>query len=198
MPVTFQDFTPFVDFTAIEEAVQAFFVAVPTATFVAPANEDDPGREKWTAGDGNIAFYTNFNELVFQACRPRVKIRLHTVNHVRGNYALDANGNLREKAWQGSLDFGIVSEPFYALHTALRSQVAAIIPMVLGQIAPDNSLFATTGINALLANFQVSEFWARNWTSDITPAEGAYMSLIPVELAFSVNPSAWPAGMVTV
>lgn len=196
--MTFQDFIPINDFTLIESAVQAFFAAVPGGSFVAPPAETDPRREQWTAGQDNISFYTNFNELVFQACRPRVKIRLHSVNSVRGCYALDADGTIREKAWRGSMDFGIVTEINYTKHTQLRAMVLAIINQVMPAIAADNSLFPTTGVNPLLNYHEVSEFWMQNVSTDVVAIEGAYVSMIPVQLAFSVKPDAWPAGMLTV
>lgn len=189
----FTSFIPFYEFSVIETAVQSFFVGVDRSFFVAPLGETDAAREAWKPAAGSVAFYTVANQLVFQACRPRVAIKLHNVNHIRDAYALDVNGNMREKAWQGSMDFGIVTEPNYAFHASLRAAVLAIIPQVIGQIAADNSLFAATGINALLTNFQVSEFWARNCSTDATPIEGAYVSQIPVELAFSVPPTAWSA-----
>ena len=194
----FTDFIPFYDFSVIETAVQSLFVGVDGSFFEAPLGETDAARKDWLPQPGNVAFYTVANQLVFQECRPRVANRLHNVNHIRGAYAIDANNNLREKAWQGSMDFGIVSEPNYQFHAQLRAAVLAIIPQVIGQVAADNSLFATTGINALLTNFQVSEFWSRNCSTAVTPMNGAYVSQIPVELTFSVKPSAWPIGMITV
>jgi len=196
--VNFTNFTPFYDFSVIETAVQSFFVGVDGSFFVAPLGETDEARGKWTPGAGEVAFYTVANQLVFQECRPRVAIRLHNVNHVRDAYAIDANNNVREKAWQGSMDFGIVTEPNYAYHAQLRAAVLAIIPQIMPQVVADNSTFATTGINALLTQFQVSEFWARNCSTEVAVISGAYTSLIPVELALSVPPSAWPAGMISV
>ena len=190
--MNFQDFIHFYDFSVIETAVQTLFTTVDGSFFVAPLGETATARKDWTPGEGNVAFYTVANQLVFQECRPRVAIRLHNVNHIRNAYALDVNGNMREKAWQGSMDFGIVTEPNYAYHAQLRAAVLAIIPQVIGQITDDNSTFATTGINALLTNFQVSEFWSRNASTEVVKESGAYCSLIPVELAFSVPPTAWP------
>ena len=195
---TYADFQKFYDTTLIETAVQAFFIAVVGANFVAPLDETNPARGTWTPAAGQTAFYTNKDVVVNQAARPRVKSRLHSIQHVRGAYALDANGNFQEKAWTASLDLGIVTAPNYTTHSTLRSLVRAIIPTVLGQIAPDGSLFATTGINALLNYHQVSEFWTRNTSTDVQPGDSAYLSAIPIQLAFGVLPSAWPAGMQTV
>jgi hypothetical protein len=198
MNPTFQNFAPLYDFSLIERGIQDFFVSLPGSVFNAPLDDDDPDREKWSAGPGNIAFYTALQALTFTKCRPRVAIGLHNVNHIRQAYALDANGNLREKAWQGSCRFWIVTEPNYKLHTQLRAKVLAIIPQVLGVITPDNSQFPITGINSLLKYHQVAEFWARDVSTSITPEEGNYQSEIPVELSFSVLPTVWPAGMQTV
>ena len=196
--MTFTDFVPLYDFTLIEQAVQAFFCKVPGGSFVAPPAETAPARESWTAGPDNIAFYTNFNELVFQQCRPRVKIRLHSVNSVKGCYALDSAGTIREKSWRGSMDFGIVTGINYTQHSQLRAMVLAIINQAMPGIAVDNSAFPITGLNPLLASHEVSELWMRNASTDIVTMDGAYVSMIPCELAFSVKPTAWPSGMITV
>ena len=192
----FSDFTPFYDFSVIETAVQTLFTTVDGSFFVAPLGETDAARKDWAPGAGSVAFYTVANQLVFQECRPRVAIRLHNVNHIKDAYVIDVNGNLREKAWQGSMDFGIVTEPNYAYHAQLRAAVLAIIPQVIGKVSADNSAFGTTGINALLTNFQVAEFWSRNASTEVQREIGAYCSLIPVEVTFSVPPSAWPAGSI--
>ena len=194
--MTFRDFTPLVDFSLIEAAVSAFFVAVPGGSYAAAPVESATNRQAWLPGTGNIGFYTAQNLLVNQASRPRVMIRLHAINHRPGAYAIDANGSLREKAWIASMDFGIVTEPSYTSHTAQRAAVLAIIPQLI-TISADGTLYPGGGINALLAYHQVSEFFARSVTTDVVPAEGAYMSTIPVQLAFNVLPSAWPAGMQT-
>ena len=72
------------------------------------------------------------------------------------------------------------------------------IQQVLPQIAADNSRFTNTGINALLQYHEVHEFNASNVSTNITPEDGNYQSTIPIQLSFSVKPSAWPAGMKTV
>jgi hypothetical protein len=196
--MTFQDFAKFNDFSLIEKAVQAFFCAVDGGSFVAPKDDTDLTRESFEAGPDNIAFYTAFQALTFTKCRPRVFIGLSSVTRLAGAYAIDPNGNLREKSWRGSITFGMITKPDYSLHTQLRAQVLSIIQQVLPQISADNSLFTSTGINDLLDHYQVSEFWARNISTNIIPEDGNYQSTIPVEIAFSVNPTAWPAGMITV
>jgi hypothetical protein len=193
--MTFSDFQPLYDFSLIEKAVQALFVGVDGGVFVAPLDDNDPAREQWTAGAGNIAFYTAFQALTFQLCRPRVFIGLHSVNCITGAYAVDSNGNLREKAWRGQMLIGIITEPNYTLHTQLRSAVLAIIPQVLGAVTVTD--FPNTGINALLAYHQVSEFYSSDASTSVTPEDGNYQSAITVKLAFSVRPDKWPSGMLT-
>ena len=196
--MTFQDFTKFNDFSLIEKSVQAFFCAVDGGSFIAPKDDTDQTRESFEAGPDNIAFYTAFQALTFTKCRPRVFTGLHSITRLPGAYAIDANGNLREKSWRGSITFGMITKPDYILHTQLRAQVLSIIQQVLPPITADNSSFTAGGINALLTYHQASEFWARDISTNIVPEDGNYQSTIPVEIAFSVNPAAWPAGMITV
>ena len=196
--MTFQDFTKFNDFSLIEKAVQAFFCAVPGGSFVAPKDDTDITRESFVAGPDNIAFYTAFQSLTFTKCRPRIFIGLFSARGLPGAYAIDANGTMREKSWRGQITLGMITKPDYILHTQLRAQVLSIIPQVAPQVKLDNSGFTLTGINALLDHYQVSEFWASNISTNIVPEDGNYQSTIPIEIAFSVNPSTWPAGMVTV
>ena len=150
----FTDFQNLYDFSLIEKGVQSVFVNTDGGSFVAPKDDQDPTRESWVAGAGNIAFYTAFQALTFTQCRPRVFTGLHNVNCITGAYAIDANGNAREKAWRGSMRIGIITEPNYTLHTQLRSAVMAIIPQVLGAATVTD--FPTTGINSFLVYHQVS------------------------------------------
>lgn len=192
--MNFTDFQPMYDFSLIEAAVQKFFATVDGTFFVSPPDDSDATRESWLPG-ADVAFYTSFQELTFQQARPRVRIRLHNVNHVAKAYVIDPNGTVREKAWTASMDFGIVTLPNYTKHAQLRSAVLSIISQVTPTITADNSTFSTTGINPLLTVHEVSEFWMRNVSTDVTPMEGVYLSQIPVQLAFNVKTSAWPAGM---
>ena len=198
MSLNFTNFAPLTDFSLIEIAVQKYFVAADGSNFVTPPDDSDATREQWVAPTGSIAFYTAFQALTFQKCRPRVFIGLHSINPVSGAYALDVNGNLREKAWAAQMMFGVITDQNYTKHTQLRAQVLALIQEIIGQIAADNSLFATTGVNPFLAYHQVGQFYATNTSTDIGTEDGAYQSTIPVALNFSVKPTAWPAGMQTV
>ena len=193
--MTFADFQPLYDFTLIEKAVQSVFVNCDGSVFIAPPDDSDPTRESWTAPMGNIGFYTAYQVLTFTQCRPRVFSGLTKINSVRGAYAVDANGNMREKAWTGMYQLGIITAPDYTIHTQLRSMVLAIIPQVLGAVTVTD--FPNTGANAILQYHQISQFDAHDISTAITPAEGNYQSTIPVNLAFSVKPTAFPAGMIT-
>ncbi len=193
--MNFSDFQAIYDFTVIETAVQSMFATI--AGYSVPPNDGDQDAENWLPPEGATPFYTAFQALTFQKCRPRVYIAAFDFQPVRQAYAIDANSNLREKAWVGNMRLGIITNPNYTLHTQLRAQVLAIIPQVQPGIAMDNSAFAGTGINAILASHQVSEFYADNLSTTITPEEGTYRSTINIKLAFSVPPSAWPAGMQT-
>ena len=193
--MTFADVQPIYDFTVIEKAVQQMFASI--AQFSIPPWDDDPKAAEWTPPPYTTAFYTAFQSLVFQKCRPRVYIAAFNFQHVRQAYAIDADNNLREKAWTGTMRLGIISEPNYKEHTELRSKVLAVIPQILSGITPDNSKFATTGINAQLYKHQVNEFYAESLNTVVIPEEGTYRSTINIKLAFSVLPSAFPAGMIT-
>ena len=197
MSENFTTYAPLTDFSLIEKAVQSFFVSLAGGSFVAPPNDDSDTRESFTASAGQIAFYTAFQSLTFQQCRPRVFIGLHSVNPIQGAYIIDANGNIREKAWSGQIGFGIVTEPNYSLHTQLRSQVLAAIQQVICTISPDNSTFATTGINPFLTFHEVSQFYATNTSTAVSEEEGAYQSTLSVAINFGVKPNAWPSNTQT-
>lgn len=193
--MNFTDFQNFYDFSLIEKAVQSVFVSVDGSVFVAPPDDSDPTREKWTAGAGNIAFYTAFQALTFTKCRPRVFTGLHNINRVPMSQAVDANGNLREKAWTGVMRLGIITKPDYTVHTQLRAMVLAIIPQVMGAVTVTD--FPNTGANALLQYHQISQFDPVDISTTIVPEDGNYQSQIPVSIAFNIKPTAFPAGMIT-
>ena len=193
--MNFEDFQAIYDFTVIEKAVQSLFVSI--AGYSAPVNDDDPNASAWTPPAGTTPFYTAFQAMTFQKCRPRVYVTAFSFQPVRQAYAIDANNNLREKAWSGNMRLGIITEPNYTLHTQLRAQVSAIIPQIMPVVVMDNSAFAGTGINSVLTTHQISEFYSDNLTTSVIPEEGTYRSTINIKLAFSVLPSAWPAGMIT-
>jgi hypothetical protein len=196
MNPTFNDFAPLYDFSLVEKAVQAFFCSdALDAPFVAPKDDDDPDREKWTAGADGIAFYTAFQALTFTKCRPRVFIGLNNITEYPSAKIIDANGVLRSSAWKAALKFGIITEPNYVLHTALCSTVLAIIPQLQPLPTPDGSGIAQGGVNKFLQYHEVGLFALADASTHITPEDGNYNSPINVNITFSVRASAWPGGI---
>jgi len=190
--MNFQDFIPFYDFSVIEAAIQKLFCTVDGSFFETPLGETDNARKDWTPQVGNVAFYTVANQLVFQECRPRVAIRLKSVHAMANAYDVDALNTVRGFGWHGIVDFSVVTEMNYAFHSQLRAAVAAIVPQVMPQIVADNSLFSTTGINALLTNFQVSKFFTLDLSTEPNVTQGFYGTVIPVEMEFSTPTRLWP------
>lgn len=191
--IDFNQFAPLYDFSLIEKAVQDFFVALPAGTFVKPADEDDPARESWTPPGGSIPFYTPTQALVLQACRPRVGILETNFSEFPSARILDADGVYRASAWRGVIKFAIITEPNYALHRQLRGAVIAILP----QLQPLPTSIGVSGINKLLQYHEVGQFAMNSGDTAITPANGYYLSMLTVNLTFSVRATAWPGGTLT-
>ena len=190
-----QDLLNIYDFSLIEKAVQAFFVAVPECSFVAPLNDDDPNREAWTAGADNIAFYTAFQSLTFTKCRPRIFIKLNDITEFIGADEIDANAVLRARAWRATLEFGVITEPNYTLHTQLRALMLALIPTLQPTIDTDNATIKAGSVNDLLTYHEVATLKMSSTTTNIAIEEdGAYWSAIPCALVFNVKATAWPEG----
>lgn len=192
--MTFSDFHSIYDFTVIEKAVQQMFANI--AFFSVPPCDGDPAQPSWTPPANTTAFYTAFQALVFQKCRPRVYIASFDFQTVRQAYAIDANNNLREKAWTGSIRLGVITEPDYRKHTELRAKVLSIVPMIMPGVTFNNSELTGTGINQFLFQHQITEFYVDNLSTQVIPDEGTYRSTINIKTAFSVLPSAWPPGMI--
>lgn len=194
---SFPDFAPLYDFSLIEEAVQNFFCS-PTigGAFVAPADDDDPDREQWTAGADKIAFYTAFQALTFRKCRPRVYTSLNNIIELPG-HIIDVNGVLRAKSWRARLTFGVITAASYSIHTSLRAAVLAIIPQLQPLPTPDGSGIAAGGLNRYLQYHELGQFAMADNSTHITIEEGAYTSPINCLLTFSVRATAWPGGTVT-
>lgn len=194
---TYQAFAPLYDFSGIEKAVQAYFCGIAGGTFEKPRDDEDPQREKWAPDAGNVAFYTAFQALTFQKCRPRVYISGFSINELK-QYVLDAAGILRNKAWTGRMNFGVVTKPDYTYHTQLRAAVTAILPELQPLPVPaDGSAIGTSGLNALLKIHEMGQFEMVAQDTIITPEDGNYRSMIPVALTFSVRATAWPRGTLT-
>lgn len=195
---TFLDFSVLYDFSLIEKAVQAFFVAltqsVPnSAPFVAPADDDDPNRGQWTPPVGSVAFYTAFQNETFQKSRPRIYTALNNITTVK-SYIVDAVGTFRAQAWKAKLTFGIVTEPSYTLHTSLRSVILTIIPQLGPQITMDGSGIGLGGVNGFLQYHEVGILEMDATTTHISPEDGCYNSVIPCTITFNVRATAWPGG----
>lgn len=188
------DYSPLYDSTLIEKAIQKFYtdpngpVASGGGSYDAPLNDDDPGREKWTPGDGATAFYTANQNLVFQQCRPRVWIDDFAFSEMPDAQAMDVNGVLRCTAWTGRIRFGLITEPNFALHAALRAQNLAIIPMLQATIKPDGTgIDYTQGLNQYLTVHEIGRLNVANVTPGITPGKGYYLSPITINFTWSLR-----------
>ena len=190
--MSFTDYIPLVDSTLVEAAIQKFFVNLDGGSFVAPLDNNDPKREKWTPGDGDIAIYSAFQNKVFQSVRPRVFFMLASATPYAAAYLLDASGVFRPKAWRGEVHFGIISEQDYAKHTQLRAMLLAILPMLAPLPTADGSDIATSGVNKYLALHQVAEFRIKDFAFSLEENSGAYQSAIPVSMTWGVRSEAWP------
>jgi hypothetical protein len=188
----FTDFMPLVDSTLIEAAVQDSFVNLEGGCFVAPLDNDDPAREKWTPGGGNIAIYTAFQNLVFQSCRPRVNISLVSASPYPSAYLTDANGVFRPKAWRGEVVFHVISDPVYLKHTQLRAKVLAILPTLAPLPTADGSDIAMSGVNEYLEFHEVAQFAVKDFAMHLEEGGGAYISTIPVDVTWGVRSDKWP------
>lgn len=190
---TFTDFEKLYDFTVIEKAVQSFFCAESLeAGFEAPLNDDDPARETWKPAGGNIAFYTAFQALTFQQCRPRVWIDDFSFSNLPSAKNIDVNNVLRQKSWIGSMRLGIITEPNFVRHAALRARVLAILPLLQPIFEADGSGIAQGGMNQFLPNHEVGIFEVIQCSPRIAPHEGNYQSPITINLTFGIRESAWP------
>lgn len=190
---TFTDFEKLYDFTVIEKAVQSFFCAPAMAAgFEKPADDDDPAREKWTPPNGGIAFYTAFQALTFQQCRPRVWIDDFSFSNLDQAKTVDVNNVLRFKAWTGSMRLGIITEPNFVRHAALRARVLAILPQLQPTLEPDGSGIAQGGVNQFLENHEIGIFEAVQCSPRIAPGDGYYSSPITINLTFGIRETKWP------
>jgi hypothetical protein len=190
--------SPFYDFSLLEQAGQSFFcnpdgpVAQGGGAFVAPPNDDDDTRENWTPG-ANIPFYTAFQNDTFQKCRPRVWAVLPQITAVPFARTLDANGQFRVTAWTALMKFGVLSEPFYPKHIALRTLMLAAIPMLGPVITADGGQIATTGINAFLQYHQLAQIEILPASTYVdTSNQGYYVSYVDTQITFSILPAKYP------
>ena len=174
------------DFSLIEKALQSYFIAA--AGMVAPPDEGDDTREEWVPDAGKVAVFTAFQAAIFQKARPRVACFLNNI----GNAATppkaiaDHNGALRNVLWRGNLTLEIITEPDYAAHTALRSQVAALGEMIAPMVANPATAI---GVNQYLQYHRVNLSVPQGMDTSISIGEGFYGSQFNYQLTFSVPPS---------
>lgn len=193
--MTFLDLKPLFDFSQWEIALQQFFCD-PVAgggLFVAPPDELDPTRETWTPAAGNIAFFTAYQNAVFQKARPRVSVA--PVSYQVGNdLVLDANSRLQKRYWKVPIEFVVVTQAEYALHCDLLATVRAIAA-TLNPVA-DGINQQTTGLNQFLTVHELSQIWdaGNSLATGITADKGAYVTSIKYNATFAVRASAWPGG----
>ena len=74
---TYADFAPFYEFSRLEVAVQAHFVA--SGAFVSPPDDTADNKETWTPAAGIVPIFTAFQAATFQKNRPRVSIDLQNI-----------------------------------------------------------------------------------------------------------------------
>jgi hypothetical protein len=189
----YNDFKPLYDFSLIEIAVQKFFVELAGGPFVQPAGDDDPARENWTPPGGAIPFYTPAQNLVHQKCRPRVGLMQNDFSELPDARRVDVNNVLRAFAWRGTLRFGVVTEPNYALHRDLRAVMLALIPQLQPTYEADGSGLAAGGVNQYLEFHEVAALSLASLNTDIMAGQGYYLSTIPVNYTFGIRPTKWPA-----
>jgi hypothetical protein len=189
------DFAPIYDFSLIEKAVQRFFVELDDTggIYEAPLDDDDPARGEWKPTQGCIAFYTAFQALTFQKCRPRVWCSLNNIVPFNNDARrVDGAGASRVTGYRASMRFGVITAPKYPLHVALRGSVASLIPLLGPTITADGSQIATGGINAFLEYHEIATFELAPLTTAIAPEEGVYRSDFDCNLTFGIRPDKWP------
>lgn len=178
------------DFSEIETALQSYFVA--SGGMVAPPAENDASREDWTAGDGNVAFFTAFQAAIFQKSRPRVACLLNGIQNATnpGHMIEDNNGALRNTLWRGQLTFDLITGPSYTAHVDLRAKVMALAEMIAPMVRDTTKLI---GANQYLTNHLINYVAPQGLDTSIAIGQGYYGSQLTYQLTFSVPPPALAA-----
>ena len=173
------------DFTAIEVAVQAYFVS--TGLFAAPPGEDDPARKDWLPGTGAIACFTAREENIFQKHTPRVTILLNNLQPMAIPFkaVADGNGALRNHAWRGTLSIGLVTQPKYGIHLTTRNTVHALGEMIAPMVSDPTILL---GANQFLSSGNHCIYKCENQNIDLSISEGeaAFGSVLNYQITFGV------------
>jgi len=196
--MTFRDLIPLYDFSLWEQAVQAFFCdnTQGGGMFVQPPT--DANREKWIAPAGEIAFFTAFQNAVFQKARPRVS--LNPISYKPYNeraMVLDANSRAENRAFDVPLEFIVVTKPDYIYHTQIIAAVRAIVSqmMPVAQFAQ----IQNTGLNAFLTYHELSKIWdaGNSLATGVNSDKSAYVTAVKYNSTFAIRASAWPGGTQT-
>jgi hypothetical protein len=164
-----------------------------------PARTDggQPDPEWFDLPDGQVAFYTAFENETYQQCRPRVWCVLHDLTEMDGERKVDGNNVFRASAWRGKMKIGIITKDDYTAHNSLRAAVLSIIPMCQPTFQADGSGIPAGGVNQYLKYHEVGLFQIQNGATTITPQENMYRTDFPINLTFSVRESAWPVPNIT-
>ena len=196
--MTFSDLIPIYDFSLWEKAIQAYFCDATAGggLFVAPPDEHDATRETWTPDAGRIAFFTAFQNAIFQKARPRVSLSPISYTPMNeGALIVDANGRLENRGYNVPLEFYVVTTADYALHTQTLATVRAIVSQ-MNPVISSLSQIESTGLNAFLTKHELAKIWdaGNSLATGITPDKGAYVTPIKYNALFAVRAASWPGG----
>jgi hypothetical protein len=103
---------------------------------------------------------------------------------------VDANNQLRCRAWKAYLNFTVVTPANYAQHVALRSLVQSIVATMVQNIA----LIDTSGLNANLQYHEIGVLWDDGNSTGIHVEKGFYGTQLKYAITFGIRASAWPGG----
>lgn len=196
---TIKDFVPLFDYSQWEIGIQSFFCDATAGggLFVAPPDNDDTTRENWVGSAGQIAFFTAYQNAVFQKARPRVSLNPISYVPLDGTI-LDANGQLKHHVFNVPLEFVVVTQPDYLIHcqtlALVRATALAMAPVLVDPETGAETI-QTTGLNAFLTNFEMSRIVDPGNTLAIglSADKGAFVSTLHFDSTFAVRASAWPA-----
>jgi len=183
--MTFADFKTFYDYSLIERGIQSYFVAASNGLFVKPPGETDDTRETWAPGAGEVGFFTDFEAMVFQKCRPAVAAGLRGIapNSYQAQAIVDGNNQIRATLYRATLDLPIITGPNYAKHADLRATVAALAEEIAPMI--QQGINSTVGVNPFLDYHMIVRVEDAGQNTSITPEDGYYQSLLTYNLTFA-------------
>jgi hypothetical protein len=187
---TFNDFAPLYDFCLIDEGVQSFFVG--TNLFVQPLSDTDPARDAWIPPAGKTPFYTAFQAATFTKCNPRVACEINGIMPYANPppIIVDANNQLRIRAWHATLTFTVITPANYPQHTTLRGLVQSIVATMVPVLnSPDSS-----GVNSQLQYHEIATCWDAGNSTSIHTEKAFYGSQLKYAITFGIRAAAWPGG----